>query len=125
MIFKYIEFSNFMLFHGEQRLDFFESRNDPPDTGLYLCLAANNAGKTSFIRALRFLFYGSESIGGGVQAGSVVCQKALAESQSHHSPKCYVEARVVHRGLEYTFRRELIYQRGTSITRAVVLNERA
>lgn len=110
MIFKYIEFSNFMLFHDKQRLEFLQSREQAPETGLYLVLAANNAGKTSFIRALKFLFYGVEAIGGGVEAEGVVCQKALVESESNHTPKCYVEARVVHRGSEYTLRRELAVQ---------------
>ena len=125
MIFKYIEFSNFMLFYGQQRIEFLKAKETAPETGLYLMLAANNAGKTSFIRALRFLFYGSESIGGGVTAGSVVCQKAIAEAQSYNSPRCYVEARIVHRGAEYTLRRELLYKRGTTITRATILDERA
>ena len=114
-----------MLFHGQQRVEFLQPKESPPDTGLYLVLAANNAGKTSFIRALKFLFYGAEAIGGGVAPGSVVCQKTLAEAQSNHLPRCYVEARVVHRGSEYTLRRELAYTRGTSITRAVVIEERA
>ena len=125
MIFKYIEFSNFMLFYGEQRLEFSQSWEDAPETGLYLVLAANNAGKTSFIRALKYLFYGADAIGGGVEAESVVCQKALSEAQSNHLPRCYVEARVVHRGSEYTLRRELQYTREKSITQVTIHSERA
>jgi Domain of unknown function (DUF5616)/AAA domain len=113
MIFKYLEFHNFMLFHGQQRLEFFQGRDNPPDTGLYLVLAANNAGKTTLIRGLRFLLYGRDALRDKdkVQPNSIVCQKALSEAQNHHSPKCYVEARVIHRGTEYTLRRELIYIR--------------
>lgn len=114
-----------MLFYGQQRLEFSKAREEEPETGLYLILAANNAGKTSFIRALKFLFYGPDAIGGGVTPGSVVCQKALAETQSNECPRCYVAARVVHRGSEYTLRRELLYKRSTSKTRAVILHQRA
>ncbi|CAM6004934.1 unnamed protein product [Sphagnum balticum] len=114
-----------MLFYEQQRLDFLGRNENTPDTGLYLVLAANNAGKTSFIRALKFLFYGAESIGGGVKPESVVCQKSLAEAQSNHLPKCFVEARVIHRGSEYTLRRELIYRRGNNITEVTIVSERA
>lgn len=113
-----------MLFHGVQRMQFLHPKERSPETGLYLVLAANNAGKTSFIRALKFLFYGADAIGGGVTRNSIVCQKTLAESQIGHAPKCYVEARVVHHGSEYTLRRELAYLRGkNSTTRAIGVDE--
>src|SRR5262245_49817935 len=121
MVFKYIEFSNFMLFQGKQRMEFLQPKEDEPETALYLVLAANNAGKTSFIRALKFLFYGADTIGGGINRESIVCQRTLANGNNNETQKCYVEARISHRGTEYTMRRELAYTKGKVITKPVIL----
>lgn len=54
MLFSHIQFHNFLTFKGTHTLEF----PDPESTdhALMLVLAPNTAGKTSIIRALRFLF---------------------------------------------------------------------
>jgi len=54
VIFKELKFRDFLVFSGEQSLDLRSDR----DNSLVVILAPNNTGKTSVIRALKFLFYG-------------------------------------------------------------------
>src|SRR5262245_12191467 len=54
MIIRQLRFCNFLVFPGEQVIDL-PTEND---SNVILVLAPNNTGKTSVIRALKFLFYG-------------------------------------------------------------------
>jgi hypothetical protein len=54
VIFRQLKFRDFLVFPGEQSLDLRSER----DNSLVVVLAPNNTGKTSVIRALKFLFYG-------------------------------------------------------------------
>lgn len=57
MLLHSLEFNNFMMFHGKHRMEFPCEKNvDKPFT---LILAPTNSGKTTTIRALRFLLYGN------------------------------------------------------------------
>jgi DNA sulfur modification protein DndD len=53
MIIKKIRFKNFLVFPGEQAL----SLPSEEDSSLVVILAPNNTGKTTIVRALKFLFY--------------------------------------------------------------------
>ncbi len=54
MIIKKLRFCNFLVFPGEQSL----SLPSDEDSSLVVILAPNNSGKTTIVRALKFLFYG-------------------------------------------------------------------
>ena len=54
MIIKELRLCNFLVFPGEQELAF----PTEGESNLVVILAPNNTGKTSVIRALKFLFYG-------------------------------------------------------------------
>lgn len=54
MIIKELRICDFLVFRGEQVLQFPTEQ----DTNLIVILAPNNTGKTNIIRALKFLFYG-------------------------------------------------------------------
>ena len=54
MIIKQLRFCNFLVFPGEQVIDLPADK----DSNVVVILAPNNTGKTSVIRALKFLFYG-------------------------------------------------------------------
>lgn len=58
MILRELTLSHFLVFHGEQTLSF----PSDGDQNVTLILANNNTGKTSLIRALKFLFYGSGAL---------------------------------------------------------------
>ena len=54
MIIKQLRFCNFLVFPGEQVIDLPAEK----ESNVVVILAPNNTGKTSVIRALKFLFYG-------------------------------------------------------------------
>lgn len=56
MIIHFLEFHNFLAFHGTHRLDLCTEKN--AEQPFCLILAPTNSGKTTTIRALRYLLYG-------------------------------------------------------------------
>ena len=57
MLFKKLVFNNFLVFKGENTINF-PAPKPGNDSALLLIFAPNNGGKTSVIRGLEFLFYG-------------------------------------------------------------------
>ena len=55
MIFERLTLHNFQRYGGTNTIQF----PDPEETSLVVVLAPNNAGKTTILRAIDFLFYGS------------------------------------------------------------------
>lgn len=97
MIFRRLQICNFLTFREENTLDFSTAGMSSP--ALILVLAPNNAGKTSIIKALKFLFYGDD------WGGTLANNAAVAEARVGGSIEASVAATIIHRGKEITFRR--------------------
>lgn len=87
MIFSYLKLNDFLIYYGENTLDF----PDPDqDSSMTIVLASNNSGKTTFIKALRFLLYGEHQ---GSDLRGLINHRAL-NSGGAGSKKASVEAKV-------------------------------
>ncbi len=77
MIIKQLRFYNFLVFPGEQVMDLPTQK----DSNIVVVLAPNNTGKTSVIRALKFLFYGHLSDCTAGTAYHLINDRARAETK--------------------------------------------
>jgi len=107
MILREIRFSNFLVFYGTQTLvlPYDKSRN------VTLILANNNTGKTSVIRALKFLFYGSRSLvtrSTQNRPSTVICERAVNETVIGENVEGWVEVTFEIAEKTYRFRRTVI-----------------
>ena len=100
MIIERIKLKNFLVIYGEQDLIFPEIQSP----AITVILAPNNAGKTTIIRALKFLFYGHKS---KKQNQNAVNLEAIYNSTTQETIKSFVEAVIVNSGRRYTIRRTL------------------
>jgi DNA sulfur modification protein DndD len=106
MILRELTLSNFLVFHGDQSLSF----PSDDDQNVTLILANNNTGKTSLIRALKFLFYGSKSLALNVVSGrpsSVINERAVYEASVGQELEGYVELTFSLGDDRYRFRRSV------------------
>jgi len=98
MLIKSIEFENFLVFDGVQSIEF--------DLGsshnLTLILAPNNAGKTSVIRALKYLLYGETDEAALKRFANL---RMLQRTAAQEIVECGVKARFVDGSRESTVRR--------------------
>lgn len=104
MILREISLSHFLVFHGEQKLTF------PSDAAqnVTLILANNNTGKTSLIRALKFLFYGSQALALNRLNGSpstVISERAAHETAQGNDVESWVDLTFALGDQTYRFRR--------------------
>jgi DNA sulfur modification protein DndD len=110
MILREITLKNFLVFYGEQSLSF----PCDGDQNVILILANNNTGKTSLIRALKFLFYGSRSLAsgsGGGQPSSVINERAANEADLGEDVEGSVELTFILGEDRYRFRRSVLAAR--------------
>ena len=77
MIIQQLRLCNFLVFPGEQVMDLPTEK----DTNIVVVLAPNNTGKTSVIRALKFLFYGHLSDCNPATAFRLINDRARAEAK--------------------------------------------
>jgi DNA sulfur modification protein DndD len=106
MILRQLTLCNFLVFFGEQSLSF----PSDEDENVTLILANNNTGKTSLIRALKFLFYGSKSLAVGSatsRPSSIINERAAHEATSGHDVEGYVELTFSLGDDRYRFRRSV------------------
>jgi len=104
MLFSHIQFHNFLTFKGTHTLEF----PDPESTdhALMLVLAANTAGKTSIIRALRFLFC-DDPLNHPNDLDKLINDAAAAEASANDTVNGWVQVKVSSpRGLR-TIRRRI------------------
>ncbi|MGC1453047.1 MAG: AAA family ATPase, partial [Candidatus Sulfotelmatobacter sp.] len=104
MILSELILSNFLVFHGEQKLTF------PSDEAqnVTLILANNNSGKTSIIRALKFLFYGSKALALNRVSGrpsTVISERAGHETPVGQDLEGWVDLQFMLGDQTYRFRR--------------------
>lgn len=97
--------------------------------GFTLIMARNNAGKTSVIRALKYLFYGPEAASSDGAAGSskkVLNLEALRKAGSA-VVEGYVEAKLRLGAKKYTLRRSIRAQvpKGKPHTEPIIISEQA
>jgi DNA sulfur modification protein DndD len=98
MIIKQILFNNFLTYHGTQSVKF-------PTVGertLTIVVGPNNSGKTSFIRALKFWFYGESGVPRKADLPSFLCNKAKANTPVGGSLTGWVEVSFERAGGEDT-----------------------
>ena len=110
MILRELTLSNFLVFHGEQSLSF----PSDGDQNVTLILANNNTGKTSLIRALKFLFYGSKSLALNSVSGrpsAVINERAAHETPVGQDLEAYVELTFSLGDDRYRFRRSVLAAR--------------
>lgn len=106
MILNKITFSHFLVFYGEQSLSFpsEEAQN------VTLILANNNTGKTSLIRALKFLFYGSKALAlNSVNAkpSTIISERAGHETALGQDVEGFVDLTFALGDQVYRFRRSV------------------
>lgn len=109
MIIRTLEFHNFLRFFETSTLDF--SPTQDADSALALILAPNDSGKTSVMRGLEFLFYGTvEGKSGDTTLAALVNDEAVRSSQGT-SVRGHVQATLVSKGTEVTVRRSVAIER--------------
>lgn len=87
MIFSYLKLNNFLIYYGENSLVLPDPKQE---SSMTIILASNNSGKTTFIKALKFLLYG-EYQGQGLRG--LINHRAL-NSEGLGEKKAWVEAKV-------------------------------
>lgn len=106
MILRELTLSHFLVFHGEQTLSF-PSDND---VNVTLILANNNTGKTSLIRALKFLFYGSKALALNSVSGrpsAIINERAAHETPQGDDIEGFVDLSFSLGDQTYRFRRSV------------------
>jgi len=101
MIIKELRICNFLVFPGEQVLEFPTEQ----DTNLIVILAPNNTGKTNVIRALKFLFYGHLPDCSDLTAYRLIYDGARGATRIGAEVSGWVEVRLELDGEELTLRR--------------------
>ena len=104
MIFRTLEIKDFLVFRGTNRMNMPAVKEG--QTSLILVFAANNAGKTTIIKALRFLLYGH------LPHGDVLNLATVAETAAGKEIEGWVGATVIVGEKSYTFRRRLRATKG-------------
>ena len=90
MIFERLTLHNFQRYGGTNTIEF----PDPEETSLVVILAPNNTGKTTILRAIDFLFYGSLGGEGSETSWKLVTDVIRDETQPGTEVKAWVEARL-------------------------------
>jgi DNA sulfur modification protein DndD len=104
MIVRSFEIHNFLRFFGTSVMRLNGQGGDRSST-LALILAPNDSGKTSLIRALEFLFYGTvDGKSGDRTIAALVNDEAVRRSPDRGS-EGYVQATLSSKGVEFTVRR--------------------
>lgn len=110
MLIHYLEFNNFLPFHGVHRIDFPTERNtDQPFT---LILSPTNTGKTTTIRALRYLLYGRFNDTPIGIPHTLINHAAKMECAQGKRAECWVRAKIT-----FGPDKELWFQRRISAAR--------
>ena len=120
MIIHYLTLHNFMTMFETQRMDFV-SQGDT-SSNITVIVAPNNSGKTTVIRALKFLFYGSDIA--GVESSRCVNLERIRLAPSGGRVEAYVEAEISSRGVRRRIRRKLLaVKAGKGVGEVQVLEE--
>ncbi|HVZ16090.1 MAG TPA: AAA family ATPase, partial [Terriglobales bacterium] len=98
MIFHRLEISDFLVFKGKNTLTFPVTDDEP---SMVVVLAPNNSGKTTIIKALRFLLYGTRP------PGELCNHAAVDELRPGDRLNAWVGATVSVGNRSYTFRRRI------------------
>lgn len=109
-----------MTMFDTQRIDFVSRSDD--SSNITVVVAPNNSGKTTIIRALRFLLYGSETA--GLDASRCVNLEKIRLTASGGRVEAYVEAEISSRGVRRRIRRKLMaVKEGRGIGEVQILEE--
>lgn len=120
MVIHYLTLNNFMTMFGAQRMDFVSNANN--DCSITVVVAPNNSGKTTIIRALKFLLYGADDA--GLEAARCVNLEKIRETTSGGRVEAFVEAEITYRGVKRRIRRTLMaVKQGKGIGEVQILDE--
>jgi len=121
MLFRELIYRDFIPFKGENKIAF----PAPGDkTSLVVILAPSNAGKTSVIRALKFLLYGELWGENENTAHGLINKATMAELQAPAQIEAWVQATIEVAGKSRTVRRRIEarkYADGSVQTKGVFL----
>ncbi len=110
MIFERLTLHNFQRYGGSNTIEF----PDDEDSSLIVVLAPNNTGKTTILRAIEFLFYGSLCGESRETAWKLVTDVVRDETKPGTEVKAWVEARLRLPNDEVmTVRRQIVARRPT------------
>lgn len=90
MIFERLTLHNFQRYGGTNTIEF----PDPEDTSLVVVLAPNNTGKTTILRAIDFLFYGSLGGESKETAWKLITDVVRDETETGSEVHAWVEGRL-------------------------------
>lgn len=110
MIFERLTLHNFQRYGGTSTIEF----PDPEETSLVVVLAPNNTGKTTILRAIDFLFYGSLGGESPETAWKVITDVVREQVEVGTEVQAWVEARLRFADDQtVTLRRRLVARRPT------------
>jgi DNA sulfur modification protein DndD len=121
MTIKRLSFRNFLRFFGESALDL--SGASKAGSSLCLALAPNDAGKTSVIRGLEFLFYGEVDGKSGESTLAELVNNEAVRVAGSKNVTAAVEAVLRSHDVELTVRREVCIQHSANGQRRLVSDE--
>lgn len=110
MIFKSIKLINFRQYKGENEYDF----SHPEDSKITLFIAENGVGKTTFIQAFRFCFYGSlrnNKFLNLPKPNELLNNKLKDELIEGERASLSVEISFIHNSRDYIMKREIEYMK--------------
>jgi DNA sulfur modification protein DndD len=107
MIFKHIKLVNFRQYKGEHFFDFTDGKDGKNIT---LIIAANGVGKTTFLQAFRYCFYGSSSNYLKLpRVDELINNSLVHEMEQLDDTMLSVEVAFTHKGIEYVAKRSQKY----------------
>ncbi|QMS85109.1 AAA family ATPase [Candidatus Xianfuyuplasma coldseepsis] len=109
MIFKYIRLQNFRQYKGDHEFSFTQ-----PDSGqkMTLIIAKNGVGKTTFVQAFRYCFYGSSANYLKLpRADDLLNNSLMKELKQLDTVELGVEVAFIHKDIDYIARRSQVYQK--------------
>jgi hypothetical protein len=111
MLFKRLSLKDFLIYEGSNSIDFPDPAKNV--STLLIVLAANNSGKTTFIKALKFLLYGDLLGESGSSALNLINAFAREKAEKGKEFRAWVEAEILWNGnTGETIRREIsVYRR--------------
>ena len=110
MIFKSITLQNFRQYKGKHKFEFSIPDND--EKNITLLIAANGVGKTTFLQAFRFCFYGSTSAYLNLpKIQDLITNTIYDDLKELESTELYVEVEFIHNNTKFVAKRVKNYER--------------
>lgn len=110
MIFKSITLQNFRQYKGKHKFEFSIPESD--EKNITLLIAANGVGKTTFLQAFRFCFYGSTSAYLNLpKIQDLITNTIYDDLKELESSELYVEVEFIHNNTRFVAKRVKKFER--------------